>query len=301
MASLCESSPMVITVHNASVHTGCSLLTSSRPVQSAGHVRGTHVPRILHQMYRERQLPPLHRAYQHTWSRLHPDWTIVLWTDDELRQLVRWHYPWFEPTLEKARHWVSVADACRSLLLHRFGGAYMDLDVEAFQPLDDVIPPGANALLSEPADPAHMLSRAGHPLWMWTVRHYSHSIGAPGVFDAAGPGALEKSLKEYEAFVSAQRHGGARAEWSVSRFSLFLFAPKPFWNASMNGGISIVDDRATSVVPCHRTLGGCSSFWHRAKHLEWLRPMWGYHHCTGGWWRGVNALARLAPSETDGR
>ena len=82
---------------------------------------------------------------------------------------------------------------------------------------------------------------------------------------------------------------GASPEWGVSRFSHYRFAPKVFFNGS-NGGISIVDDRATAIVPCHRTLAGCAALWRSGRQPDWMQPMWGYHHCTGGWWRGVAAL-----------
>ena len=266
-----EQGSLELAVPNLTFITGCALLvTDSGGTASGGHMAG--VPQTIHQTFKNRDLHNIHRAYHRAWRALHPGWKMVLWNDAELRLLVRWHYPWFEATLAIARrvNRITEIDAMRVLLLHRFGGAYMDLDVEPFRSLDAILAPGTQLLVSKTphmqapfADPAHIISRARHPAWIWAANHYSSSIARAlnaskagnRVFDAAGPHALGAALDNYEGFLSSPS-SEARRLWTIQRFSIHRYFPKPGFAASK---ISMHSVNATAVVPCHRTLAGCTA------------------------------------------
>lgn len=55
-------------------------------------------------------------------------------------------HPKFLPTFMSYDHPVRRADALRPLVLHTFGGVYLDLDVECFAPMDAMLA-GADLVL----------------------------------------------------------------------------------------------------------------------------------------------------------
>mmetsp|Transcript_18375 Transcript_18375/g.43077 ORF Transcript_18375/g.43077 Transcript_18375/m.43077 type:complete len:492 (-) Transcript_18375:92-1567(-) len=90
------------------------------------------IPKILHQTYKGQQLPPRFAKYRETWGQyLSKDWARKLWTQEELRNLIKEHYPWFLETYDTYEQDVNRIYAARIFLMHHYGGVYADLDIEA--------------------------------------------------------------------------------------------------------------------------------------------------------------------------
>ncbi|MBN9059533.1 MAG: hypothetical protein J0H21_10135 [Rhizobiales bacterium] len=51
------------------------------------------IPKIIHQTWRDRDIPQAMQAFVASWPKLHPGWEIRLWTDDDLARLVETDYP----------------------------------------------------------------------------------------------------------------------------------------------------------------------------------------------------------------
>jgi mannosyltransferase OCH1-like enzyme len=94
------------------------------------------IPKLLHQTWKNREVPREFHRWQSSWSRHHPDWEYRLWTDDDNRALIAEHYPRFLAQYDSYSHPIQRVDAARYFLLLRHGGLYVDLDFEALQPLD---------------------------------------------------------------------------------------------------------------------------------------------------------------------
>ena len=47
--------------------------------------------------------------------------------------LIQTHYPWFMDTFQGYDMEVKKADAARVFILHRYGGLYLDLDVQCYR------------------------------------------------------------------------------------------------------------------------------------------------------------------------
>ena len=105
------------------------------PVMS-GHA----IPKILHCFWAgAAEKPPLYAACMETWKAVMPGWTIMEWGPDV------WDisaFPFAESAAEQGA-WAFVSDVARLDVVNRFGGIYLDLDVEAVRPLDDVLQGGA--------------------------------------------------------------------------------------------------------------------------------------------------------------
>lgn len=61
------------------------------------------------------------------------------WTDENGRQLLEKHYPWFLKTWNSYKTNVQKADALRYFILHQYGGIFLDMDLYCLQRLDDLL------------------------------------------------------------------------------------------------------------------------------------------------------------------
>jgi inositol phosphorylceramide mannosyltransferase catalytic subunit len=92
------------------------------------------IPRVIHRVWLGTDpMPEEFEHYGETWQQHHPDWEMRLWTDSNLPEL---RYP---DAFERCRNHGERSDVLRSELLYRFGGLYVDTDVECKRPLDPLI------------------------------------------------------------------------------------------------------------------------------------------------------------------
>ena len=96
------------------------------------------IPRIIHQMWRDEEVPARFRAWQTGWQSRHPDWDYRFWTDATLEDFVAERFPALLRIYHRYPEGIMRADFARYLLLEHFGGVYADLDAEclaSFEPL----------------------------------------------------------------------------------------------------------------------------------------------------------------------
>jgi mannosyltransferase OCH1-like enzyme len=94
------------------------------------------IPRILHQTWKTKNLPPSLQHYGDTWKRLNKDWDYRFYTDIECRELVCADFPQFLATFDSFLFPVQRADFFRVLAVYRFGGFYADMDMECLRPFE---------------------------------------------------------------------------------------------------------------------------------------------------------------------
>lgn len=174
------------------------------------------IPRIIHQTWKDRTIPPAWEAYHRSWRRHHPAWELRLWTDHDLRELIRRDYAWFLPIYDGYPHPIQRVDAARYFMLHRYGGLYVDLDFECLRPLDDLLAAHEVVLGVEPA--AHgalhkartrglerivcnalCASTPAHPFWEHVFRRLVAAHWEPDPLDATGPFFMTRALATYDA------------------------------------------------------------------------------------------------------
>ena len=83
----------------------------------------------------ERAPPPAeYAAWLDEWEARNPDARQVVWDGADARRFLAARYPDFVPIYDGLAREVQRCDLLRLLLLHAFGGAYVDLDVECRAP-----------------------------------------------------------------------------------------------------------------------------------------------------------------------
>lgn len=160
------------------------------------------IPRILHQIWiGPDPLPDDQLPYIKSWKRHHPGWEHILWTEENLPQ-----DPIRPEILERLRAPVERADILRLEILLRYGGVYLDTDLECLRPLDDVI--ADQRFVAVCVKPGRVTNTAiasvpGHPLLERALRElepmevYWTAWATRSVKEAAGPPFLARLVSDY--------------------------------------------------------------------------------------------------------
>jgi mannosyltransferase OCH1-like enzyme len=117
------------------------------------------VPKIIHQTWKTRILPPHLAALTERWRTLHPDWTYKLWTDDDCAAFVAAVYPGFESRYKSFPYAMQRFDAVRYLILKTYGGVYLDLDMFPLKSLEFLADSTEFVLSTEPVETAAIHGR----------------------------------------------------------------------------------------------------------------------------------------------
>lgn len=133
-----------------------------------------------------------------SWKNFLPDYEFMLWNEDTFDissacEFVRQAY--------ENRKWAFVSDYVRVWALNKYGGIYLDTDVEVKKPLDQFL---GHAMVLGTDELGHltafMASRPNHPLWQGLIDNY-HSMqfaNPDGTFNmAVNNSYIEKRLADY--------------------------------------------------------------------------------------------------------
>ena len=92
------------------------------------------IPKIIHQIWLgKRPIPKQILGYMESWKQKHPSWRFILWTDENVFCL----YNQF--VYLKMNNVRQKADLLRYEILYRYGGVYVDIDMECIQNIEPLI------------------------------------------------------------------------------------------------------------------------------------------------------------------
>ena len=86
-------------------------------------------PKIIHQTYKTINIPEHWKISQKKWKELHPDYTYMFWTDEDIREYIKTNYPQYLQIHDNYKYNIQRADMIRYFILYDFGGIYSDLDL----------------------------------------------------------------------------------------------------------------------------------------------------------------------------
>lgn len=168
------------------------------------------IERIIHQTWKTTEVPYRYVQWVHSWMKNHPDWKYMFWTDESARKLIADKYssllPFYDSYLENIRR----ADAMRYVILHEYGGVYVDLDMESLLPLDSIIRKYSCILPQEPyehpvidsnfehlAINALMACRKGHPMMKMFYENLPRYFHMWNLLDSTGPHYITLHYRDY--------------------------------------------------------------------------------------------------------
>lgn len=98
--------------------------------------RQRKIPKIIHYCwFGKRQIPDELKVYMESWKKYCPDYKIIRW-DENNCDITKNRYA---EDAYKAGKWGFVSDFVRLDVLYKYGGIYMDTDVELLKPLDELL------------------------------------------------------------------------------------------------------------------------------------------------------------------
>jgi inositol phosphorylceramide mannosyltransferase catalytic subunit len=105
-----------------------------RPRRRMVRLRRDRIPEVIHRVWLGgNELPPEARRWEETWRVHHPGWEMRLWRDADAPSLVP------PEALALCRSHSERSNLMRYAVLARFGGVYIDTDVECRRPLESLI------------------------------------------------------------------------------------------------------------------------------------------------------------------
>ncbi len=131
--SLIEAVP---SIYLESLYEDMELLSADRPPQNYRKNDTPKIPKIIHGIWFSGEpMPELYKRCLESWKRYAPDFEIKIW---DLNTYKSDECLFFEQAIADG-NWSFASDYARADLLYKYGGIYMDLDVEMLRPIDDLI------------------------------------------------------------------------------------------------------------------------------------------------------------------
>lgn len=157
------------------------------------------IPKIIHYIWvGPKPLPNLAKENIERWKTLNPDYKIITWNEDNIDFSAK-----FIQQAYGSRAYHRVSDYARLAALYKYGGIYLDHDIELIQPLDFLLQnkcfAGFQTMKSWPEDlvnNAVLGATPEHPFIYNAIQKLNLISGAQDKGSATGPGLLTKLLKE---------------------------------------------------------------------------------------------------------
>jgi len=161
------------------------------------------VPKIIHQQWKTNTVPVKFMKWRKKWLTLYPEpeYTHMLWTDKNGRELIEMQYPWFLETYDSYEHNINRADAARYFILHHYGGIYADLDYEPQSNFYEYLPPNQVAMVESPyywnekTQNCLMSSPKNDPFWVDLFTVLIKNSKKDEVLEATGPILLDEAME----------------------------------------------------------------------------------------------------------
>lgn len=162
------------------------------------------VPRIIHQTWKDENVPDIWSHARAECQRTHPGYDFQLWTDATAREMIVESYPDYVAMYDGYKHNIQRADAMRLFFLHKYGGIYIDLDVECLRSLDFLRHYGWVMPQTKPVGFSNdfMVAERGHPFLLQMVKalpSWNRSFGTkyPSVMFSTGPMFVSYQASHY--------------------------------------------------------------------------------------------------------
>lgn len=93
------------------------------------------IPKIIHQIWLGGDsIPQNYKYYLETWRQFHPDWKVKIWTE---KDIFKEKFDSIDLFLS-SRNYAEQADIMRYEILKKYGGLYIDTDIECYSSFEDL-------------------------------------------------------------------------------------------------------------------------------------------------------------------
>lgn len=161
------------------------------------------IPKIIHQQWKNDVVPKKFMKWKDKWIQYfpEPEYTHMLWTDTNARELIAKHYPWFLQIYDEYEYNINRADAARYFILHHYGGIYADLDYEPTTNFYNYLPQNQVGMVESPyywnekTQNCLMSSPQNDPFWIDLFTVLTKNARKKEVLEATGPILLDQAME----------------------------------------------------------------------------------------------------------
>ena len=94
------------------------------------------IPKIIHQTWKNNNIPLIWNNAVKSCKKNNTDFKYILWTHKSMDIFVKKFYPYFYNIYSSYKYDIQRCDAFRYLVLYKYGGIYLDLDLECKKSLN---------------------------------------------------------------------------------------------------------------------------------------------------------------------
>ena len=154
------------------------------------------IPRVIHQTWKDADVPADMARLAATWRRQHPRWAYRFWDDAALRAFVAERRPALLAAFDGYARGICRVDLARYVIMAEIGGLYADLDFECLAPNDALL--GTQALLIGLEPQSHLEVAAAHARGLTQLLSPAWIASVPGhpFWDPAADAALFAAITE---------------------------------------------------------------------------------------------------------
>ena len=168
------------------------------------------IPKLIWQTWKTHQVPEKWRASPESIRRHCPDWSYRLTHDQENLDFVQNEFPEYLSLYRSFDREIYRVDMVRYLLLYRYGGVYMDLDLKLTRPLDQLFRTNADLYLVRTPNlngytNSFMASKPRCEFWLKCIEKIAHRwknrpwyiLSDLKVIWTTGPDMITEVAREY--------------------------------------------------------------------------------------------------------
>ena len=166
------------------------------------------IPKIIHQTWKTNVVPEKWEDAVESCKTTNSEYKYILWTDEMMEQFVEKEYPDFLNVYKSYPHNIQRCDAFRYLVLYKYGGIYLDMDIvckvklNAFLKYDFVLPKSSN--VSSSFTNSFLMVIPKHPFIKFCIDNLPSYVDAYSYFgnhlhimNSTGPLFLTNMIDKY--------------------------------------------------------------------------------------------------------
>lgn len=98
------------------------------------------IPKIIHQTYKSYDTIP--KEWKNTplsWQKLNPEYEYKFWSDNDIDNFVKNEFPQYYEKFKSLEYNIQRVDMVRYMWMYKYGGIYVDMDIECTRPISTLI------------------------------------------------------------------------------------------------------------------------------------------------------------------
>jgi mannosyltransferase OCH1-like enzyme len=96
------------------------------------------IPPIIHLLAKDKNVTGVYKRFYDGIKQLHPHWDVRVYDDKDITKFIGTYFSEFRNSFNTYPYNIQRLDLARVLLIYKYGGFYMDMDIHCKRPLDEL-------------------------------------------------------------------------------------------------------------------------------------------------------------------